>query len=408
MSTFTKIAWRNISRNRSRSNITISAVAVGLAALIFLKGFVDGADHQMVENYTNLLIGHIEIHKAGFQQNMGLEKSIVNPEEIISVLRRNPDILAYSTRIKDFALVSSPEGSSGILLLGIDPDAEKKVSTLHSRIREGHFIKKGEDNKIVLGKQLAQNLKVDVGDKVVILSQASDGSTAAAAYEVGGTIVTGGEEIDKNLALITLKAAQELLVMPGRASEIAVKTNSLYHIDDIAQALKERISQKKYEILSWKDISPMIYQWIQFDLVFTSLILLIVLIVVASGILNTVLMGVLERIREFGIMLALGTKPSQISSMVAIESLFLGIFGVIIGAAVGVGAIIFFGTHGIDLSVMSHALNSYYIGSVIYTRLDVTSIVIYSVTVLFVSIFISLFPAARASRLSPIEAIRHI
>lgn len=408
MSTFIKIAWRNITRNRSRSIITISAVAIGLCALIFLKGFVDGADHQMIENYTDLLVGHIEIHRQGFQKNMGIEKNISDAQEITSLLQTIPDITAFSPRVKDFALISSPESSSGILLLGIDPVSEKNVSTLHKRLRQGRFFQKNDDNKIILGKQLAENLKVSLDDKVVILSQASDGSTAAAAYEVCGIIEAGAEEIDKGLALITLKAAQDLLVLEKRVSEIVVKTASLDHIDKITQLLRSKINQKKFEVLNWKDISPMTYQWLQFDMVFTSLILVIVLIVVASGILNTVLMGVLERIREFGIMLALGTKPGQVLFMVATESFLLGFFGVLVGTLAGVGLIVFFGTNGINLSIISHALNNFYIGSIIYTRLDTGSIAVYALIVLLVSIVVSVFPAIKASRLSPIEAIRHI
>ena len=407
MSTFTKIAWRNIRRNTSRSLITISAVAVGLCALIFLKGFVDGADRQMVENYTDLLIGSIQIHRAGFQKNMGIEKSIADVEEIESVLYTSPDVTAFAPRIKDFALVSSTESSAGILLLGIDPVSEKKVSTLHKRLRDGKFLQKGDDKKIVLGITLAENLNVALDDKVVILSQASDGSTAAAAYEVCGIIEAGAEEIDKGLALITLKAAQELLVLEKRASEIVIKVSSLDRIDEITATLRNKIDNKKYEVLNWKDVSPMTYQWLQFDMVFTSLILVIVLIVVGSGILNTVLMGVLERIREFGIMLALGTKPSQILSMVTTESFLLGFFGVALGTGMGMGLIFFFSINGINLSVISSALNNFYIGSVVYPRFDYASIAIYALTVLVISIVVSVFPAIKASRLSPIDAIRH-
>jgi ABC-type lipoprotein release transport system permease subunit len=408
MSTFTKIAWRNITRNQYRSSITIAAVAVGLASLIFLKAFVDGADHQMVENYTDLLIGHIQVHKAGFQKNMGLEKSIADPEALIASFKGTTGVSALAARVKDFCLISSPESSSGIVLFGIDPVAERKVSNLHKRLRSGKFLDKEDHDKIIIGKDLAEHLRVTTGDKVVLMSQGADGSLAASAYEVCGIVEAGAEEIDKNLALITLKAAQDLLVMNGKVSEIVVKAGSLETIDALAETLREKINTKKFEVLTWKEISPMTYQWLQFDQVFTSLILFIVLLVVAAGILNTVLMGVLERTREFGIMLALGTKPSQITSMVTAESFFLGLIGVAFGSGLGLSFVILFGVIGINLSAISSALNSFYIGSVIYPRMDVVSFVIYAAVVLLVSMIISIFPARKASRLSPIEAIRHI
>lgn len=408
MNTFVKIAWRNIARSPARSLITVSAIAIGLCSLIFLKGFVNGADQQMAENYTDLLIGHIQIHKTGFQKNMSIEKSMGGLENIKDALRKTPQTAAFSERVKDFALISSPEGSAGILLLGVDPVSEKNVSTIHRRLRRGEFLKKDDNDKILIGAQLSDNLKAGLGDKVVIMSQASDGSVAAAAYEVAGIIETGAEEIDKGLALITLKAAQDLLVLNGKVSEIVLKLGSLGEVDAATRLLKTKINQTKFEVLNWKEISPQVYQWLQFDAVFTNLILFIVLLVVATGILNTILMAVLERTREFGIMLALGTKPGQIVFTVTAESFFLGLIGTFIGALSGTCLVIFFGTNGIDLSVMSSALNNLYYDSIIYPRLDYVDIGIYSLIVLSVSIMISIIPALKASRLSPIEAIRHI
>lgn len=407
MITFIKIAWRNIIRNKARSSITISAIAMGLAALIFLKGFVDGTDNQSIENYTDLLIGHIQIHKSGFQKNMSLDKNISDLRGMTTTLNSISGIKAYSERIKDYTLISSAQNSSGILLLGVEPVNEKNVSKIHERLRSGRFLESSDNDKIIIGKQLAENLGVGLEDKVVIMAQAADGSLAASAYEVIGLIDTGAEEIDKNLALITLKAAQDLLVLNKKVSEVVIKTDSLKQVDSVAETIKRRLNKKEFEVLTWKEISPMTYQWTQFDQVFTNLILLIILIVVASGILNTVLMGVLERTREFGIMLALGTRPQQVTFMVAAESFLLGCIGVVFGGLAGSGAVYYASIKGMDLSVFSHALNSFYIGSVVYPMLDYKSVITYCVIVLLTSIVVSIIPSMKASRLSPIEAIRH-
>lgn len=407
MSTFTKIAWRNITRNPHRSSITIGAVAIGLCCMIFLKGFVDGADRQMVENYTDLSTGHMQLHAAGYQKNMGLDKSIVNPKHLLALLQNTPGIQAVSPRIKDSALISSAQSSSGVLIYGINPASENGLSTLHKRIRKGKFLHEQDDDKIVIGTSLAEQLKVGLGEKVVLMSQGRDGSLAAAAYEICGLLESGAEEIDKGLALITLNAANSLLVMDGRISEIAIKTSSIKKIDATKALLKTKIPAEKYEVLDWKEISPMTYQWTQFDQVFTHIILFIVLLVVAAGILNTVLMSVLERTREFGIMLALGTKPSQVTKVIFIESFFLGLIGVLLGSTSGTGLVIFFSRAGINLSAISEALNSFYIGSTIYTRLDPASLLAYSGIVLSICVLVSTLPARKASRLSPVEAIRH-
>jgi putative ABC transport system permease protein len=408
MFTFIKIAWRNIGRNRARSLITIAAIGIGLCALIFLKAFIDGADRQMVRNYTDLFIGHIAVHRQDFQKNMAIEKSIAAPDPLMARIASSPDILASAARVKDFVLASSSESSAGVLLLGVDPAAETNVTTLAQRLRRGNFLQNGQDDKILLGWQLAENLKVDLGDKVVLMGQGSDGSMAASAYEVAGILDAGSEEIDKGLVVLTLKAAQSLLVLDGKISEIVVKTKDLDRIDAIAQRLREEIKGADHEVLTWKDISPATFQWLQFDQVFTSLILAIVLVVVGTGILNTILMGVLERTREFGIMLALGTRPGQIIAMVAAESFFLGILGVLFGSAVGASLVLFFGQRGIDLSKIAHALNSFYIGSTVYTVWNSSSVLFYALAVLIISLLVSLVPAHRASRLTPVEAIRQI
>lgn len=408
MFTFIKIAWRNIGRNRARSLITIAATGIGLCALIFLKAFIDGADRQMVRNYTDLFIGHIAVHRQGFQRNMAIEKSIDAPGPLMARIASSPDVLASAARVKDFVLASSSESSAGVLLLGVDPVAEPRVTTLNLRLRRGHYLENGQDDKILIGWQLALNLKVDLGDKVVLMGQGSDASMAASAYEVAGILDAGSEEIDKGLVVTTLKAAQDLLVLDGKISEIVIKTKDLDRIDAIAGDLRQRLKGTDSEVLTWKDISPATYQWLQFDQVFTSLILAIVLIVVGTGILNTILMGVLERTREFGIMLALGTRPGQIISMVTAESFFLGILGVIFGGVAGAGLVIFFGQRGIDLSTIAHALNSFYIGSTVYTVWNGSSALFYALAVLVISLLVSLIPAHRASRLTPIEAIRQI
>lgn len=407
MKTFLKIAWRNIIRNKYRSLITIMAVAFGLAALIFIRAFVEGADSQMIENYTNLISGHLEIHHQGFQKKMGLERSITAADEIIERLKEEPSIVAVSARIKEYVLVSSAEHSSGVLLIGIEPLNEPKVTYLNKCVRKGRYLSIGEDDEIILGKDLAEILNVNIADKVVIMAQGADGSLASGAYHLAGILDTGAEELDKGIALITLKAAQELLVLEEKISELAIRTDSVYKAEIISAKLKEKIDTSKYEVLTWKEISPITSQWLEFDRAFINGILFIVLLVVASGIFNTILMSVLERIREFGIMLALGTKRRQIVFMVGIESTMLGLIGVVLGSIFGWGVSLYFSQRGINLAKFATAFESYYTGSIVYPRLSFGYVFIFSFIVLVVSVAVSLYPAWRSANLKPVEAIRH-
>jgi putative ABC transport system permease protein len=360
----------------------------------------------MIENYTGLLSGHIQIHAKGFKENMSLERSIADVGAVRAVIETGAPSAKFSGRIKDYVLISSAENSAGVLLMGVDPEHEKTVSRLYTRIRKGTFLP--DDEKIVIGKDLARSLNVGPGDKVVIIGQGYDGSLASAAYRVSGLLDTGAEEIDKGIALITLAAAQELLVLGNRVSEVVVNARSHEEVNALARTLKGGIDPDRYEVLTWQEISPILMQWVEFDVAFINVILLVVVLIVAAGILNTLLMGILERVREFGIMLALGTRRRQILIMIGMESLILGSIGIFFGYLFGAGLSHHFGTRGIDLTAFSTALNDYYAGSIICTRLSPGYMVYYGIIVLVTSLIVSVYPAWRAASLKPVDAIRHM
>ncbi len=405
MTTFIKIALRNIARNKIRSVITLAAVSAGLGALIFLNAFVDGGNAQMINNYTDLVTSHIQIHKKGFHKNMGLDKSISNPGKIESALQSAAGVKTYTRRIKEFVLISSRKKSSGILLVGINPEREKKVTTMHKRVK-GEFL--NQDNQIILGKDLFDILEVTKKDEIVIMTQAADGSLAADKFVVAGSLTTGAGETDRTIALITLNKAKELLVMPDKISEFAIRTDNVYGVDNTAGNLRHTINNPDYEILTWKEIDPLVLQWIEFNQTFVFVIMLVVLLVAIIGILNTLLMGILERIREFGVMLSLGTKRSQIMLIVSLESFFLGLTGAILGIIIGFCVTLYFGRYGIDLSHVGEAFKEFYVGTVIYPRIFWNNILVSSLSIFIISLLAGLIPAWKAANLKPTEAIHHI
>lgn len=408
MITFFKIAWRNIIRNRRRSLITISAVGFGLGALIFIWSFVEGAHQQMINNFTSQAVGHIQIHRKGFHQHQRLEDHLKDFQNITRRLSSFPNISATTARIKAFGLASSAESSSGVLIAGIQPSTEKRISILHQRLREGIFIDENDNDGIIIGSALAKNLNLILGDKVILMSQALDGSIASGAFRIRGLLDTGVDEIDRGLALINLTAAQEIFVMPDAVSEIAIKIDDPNAAAASATQIENFLNESELEILPWQKISPSFYQWIEFDNAFIWLIFIIFMIVVAIGILNTVLMGVLERTREFGILMALGTRPKEIIMIVSWESLILGFIGCIAGTLIGFGLTTHFGSAGIDLSVFTSALNSFYMDPIIYPRMQTTTLGLSVGLVMVTSLVVSIYPAWHASHLKPVEAIRSI
>jgi len=405
MFTFVKIAWRNILRNKQRSFISVTAIAVGLGALILIRAFTEGMDRQMIENYTDLVISHIQIHKKGFHQKMGLERSIERTEDLVDNLLAERSVIAFTERVKKTVLISSPEQASGALLIGIDPSAEYKVTKLHKKIRIGEKLSNEDDEGIIVGREYLDILNVSLGEKIVITAQDVKGELVAGAFRIRGVIDTGSEEIDKGIVVITLKQAQELFGLGRSVSEIAIKVDNVYGSDSIRDRLNQRVDTGVYEVLSWKEISPMTAEWLEFDRTFIDGILLIVMIIIFTIIFNIILMGVFERVREFGIMLALGTKRREIVLIVALESCLLGMVGVLLGLLAGVSISGLLGQVGINVGLMTE---TFYIGSIVYPRLYPDYVLRFSLQIFFICVLVSIYPAWKAANIKPVETVRYI
>ncbi len=409
MKTFFVIAWRNILRNRRRSLITIFAIGFGLGAMIFVRGYIDGAHLQMKENFTGLLMGHIQIHSKGFEKTMAINRVIKDPTPIESILQGRPEIAAYSHRVRTFSLFSTTENSVGGILIGIDPVNESKVSKIRNSVVSGRFITAEDVRGIVLGNVLAENLHVTLGDKVVAMAQATDGTLGAEAFRVKGIIKTGVEEIDKGVAFVHLQDVQRMLVLKEAVTDFVIRVDSFDRLNGVAQVLKAKLPIDDLEIMTWSEISPILQQWMDFDEAFAYVFLLIVLVVIVAGILNTILMSLLERTREFGVMMALGTKGYQLALMVGIESFLLGLMGMIIGMMIGLSSTWIFSYWGIPISSkVKEAMASFFMSDVIYPTIEIEHVISSALVVLISSILISLYPAWKVSKLRPVKALHSV
>lgn len=409
MKTFFVIAWRNILRNRRRSLITIFAIGFGLGAMIFVRGYIDGAHLQMKENFTGLLMGHIQIHSKGFEKTMAINRVIKDPTPIESILQGRPEIVVYSRRVRTFCLFSTTENSVGGMLIGIDPVNESKVSKIRNSVVSGRFITAEDVRGIVLGNVLAENLLVTLGDKVVAMAQATDGTLGAEAFRVKGIIKTGVEEIDKGVAFVHLQDVQRMLVLKEAVTDFVIRVDSFDRLNGVAQVLKAKLPIDDLEIMTWSEISPILQQWMDFDEAFAYVFLLIVLVVIVAGILNTILMSLLERTREFGVMMALGTKGYQLALMVGIESFLLGLMGMIIGMMIGLSSTWIFSYWGIPISSkVKEAMASFFMSDVIYPTIEIEHVISSALVVLISSILISLYPAWKVSKLRPVKALHSV
>lgn len=400
-----KLAILNIGRNPRRSIITVLAVAVGLAALIFLWGFNDGTNEQMRENVIRLLTGHVQVHAAGFEQNMTVENYIPDRAEAIQKLKEKPEVVAVTERVKCEALVGTTEQSRGILLYGIDPDTERNVTQLADYVKQGAFLERGDERSVLLGARLASKMNVQIEDKVVIMTQAVDGTLAGYAYHVKGIFHTGSQTLDEMSAYITLTSGQELLGLEDNSHEIVVRLENRKQIPSYLNALGSQLSPSTYEILKWNEIVPEVEQWASWSEAIIRTILFAVMVVIGVSIMNTILMSVFERTREFGVMMAIGTAPSQIVKLILLETLVLEFVGMVIGLIGGYAITLYFGKVGIAFHELEKAFSRSYMSTVTYTQVEPIH-VLHSIIALFIlTTFISLYPAWKAGRMEPIKAI---
>jgi ABC-type lipoprotein release transport system permease subunit len=405
---FWKIAGRSILRNPRRSVLTIAATGFGLAAFVFLLSFVNGYLAQIVDNSTGYLTGDLQIQHPDFRRDMTAQTVLRRPPELLERIRRNPLVLAAAPRVQVQALVSSPKQSLNVILLGIDPRTELQVTFIDRAVKEGKPLQAGQDREIVLGAKLAEKLGVRVGEKVVLMAQGSDGSLGSGAYRLGGIFVTESEAFDASMGLITLPAAQALLGLGEDVSTIAIRLREGDRIDAAGSALGRYLAGTPYLVVPWRALLPEVAQMIGYIQVIVRLIVAIVFTVVAMGVMNTLLMSVMERTREFGIMMALGTPPRAIVRLVVYESLVLAVVGTMVGAVAGIALVAYLAATGIDLSRYTAGLKTIPgLTGVIFPQLAAAAILLPSSALWLVSMIAGLYPAWRASHLDPVTAIRN-
>lgn len=401
-----RLAWRNVRRNRRRSIITTLSVSLGLAALTFLWGTLDGENHAMVENTTRYLASDAQVHVRGYHDDPSLDLVMSESVPVAQMVAGDPDVLASSIRLEGKVLASRGDKARGVLMVGVSPADEARVTSLFAAIVAGVPLRSTDSTGGLIGVKLADALGLRAGDELVLVGQAYDGSLSSVRMPVRGIFRTNINEYDGYVAVMPLGAAREFLAAPGGATSIALRLKDRERLDAVASQLQARL-RDRYEVVGWPRLIPSVVTAIRFHEVVGYLIVVIFFTIVAAAVANPVLMGVLERTREFGVMLAVGMSPSRLLRLVLWEALLLGAFGVLAGNAIGLGVTLYFGRVGIDLTAFETALSSMSGASTTLRPIArVERSVAMSAIVFAIASLVALYPAVKAARLDPVNAIR--
>ena len=402
MLVYLKLAWRNIWRNKRRTLITQFSMIVTLALMIAYSGLVWGLLNQMERNATLLGPGEIQIHVPGYRDDRSIYKVIDRPDTIISSIEKNGARAA--SRLQGFGLVSHDENSSGAQILGIDPAREKNVTRFHRHLFRGAFL--AGANEVIVGSKIAVTLDVTVGDELVVVTQAADGSIGNDIYTVAGILNRIGEEIDRSAIMMSLADFRDLFSMGDVATEIAIRrVHDRQELGELRDVIAGGIPA--LEVKTWKELFPAISDMI--DIADLSIYILFFIVYLAASLitLNTMLMAVYERIRELGIMMAIGFRPLQVMTLIFVETFYLTLCAVGAGLVCGVGLSAYLTRYGLDLTSFSDGFS--FAGILAephwFAVTNAQTVLPAAVFLVIISFAAVLYPALKAARLKPLEAL---
>ncbi len=413
MSVDLKMAWRNIWRNPRRTILTISAIAFAALLLVFMLSFQFGSYEAMINSSVNIQTGHLQVQAKGYQEKQDINLIVPDPAEIGGILEKIDDVKAFTFRAQAFSLVSSGKRTYGVAVIGVDPSKEAMVSSLKTSVRQGEYFS-GKDNggghgQALVGRLLAKNLHAGTGDELTVIGQGRDGSIAATVVTVKGIYSSGMDEFDRNSIHIPLKLFQDTYSMHGAVNRVVVVAKSLGRVAKIKNTLVRQLKHGKTEnrlkVLDWQQLMPGLRQAIEMDLVSGIIYYLILILVVAFSILNTFLMAIFERTKEFGVLMAIGTTPGRLMKLMLIESMSMTMIGIVSGIFLGCMITLYFQVHGIDISGSSEILSQFGISGRLYPKLSLLSALTGPAAVCMITFFSALYPALKIRGLRPVEAM---
>ena len=400
-----KMSWRNLWRNSTRTNVTITAVALCIAILIIFQSLIIGLIGKAVYNTTNLVVGEVQIHAAGYLDDRSIYKSLKNVEEIRVVAQENN--IGMVERSYGFGLISSGTKSAGTQFWGIDPESELKYFDFANHIDEGNFLTETSLKKVVLGNKLARSLAAELGTELVIFVQGADGSLGNELFYVTGILGNVADNIDRGAAIILWDDFDILFSTNNLIHEIALNSKGKLEAEEIQKLMSVKAAGAAVE--TWKELMPTIAIMTEKMSVFMLTMFSLIFTIAASlGVMNTLVMSTYDRMKEFGIIRAIGATPWLIIRQVSLEAILLTILASIIGTVIGLSIAIYLQVYGIDISGKGNlAFGGIVFDPIWRASVSLKSVFLPVVLMMLTSTVASIYPASIAARIKPVEAIHY-
>lgn len=401
-----KIAWKNIWRNPVRSAVIIISVVLGVWAALFIISFSNGMNeqrlHDLLKNYT----GHVVVENPAYAEEKAVQYTIEDPDAVLAEVKRQPGIDAWSARTLANGMAQTSSGSYGVQILGIDTLQEMQVTNFHEQLVEGDFLYSFTRNSIVIGEKLANRLKLDIRSKIILTFQNTAGDITAGAFRVSGIYKSHDAQYDETHVYVRQHDLQQLLGSPEAIHQVFALLNDYKQAPTIAAALNAGLSQSQAR--HWAEISPQLSYMDEAMQQFMLIFIGIIALGLTLGIVNVMLMAILERSRELGMLMAIGMNRKRVFSMITTETILLTAAGLPLGLLLTFLTIGYFQENGIDLSVASDAMASLGYNTMVYPQLEATYYWQVALIMLATTLLGSIYPSLKAMQLKPVEAIRKI
>jgi len=403
-----KLAFRNLRRHLRRTLLTVAAIALGTGLALFSIGLGDGGHSQMIENGVRIGQGHLTVQREGFLESPSTSLYVEEPDQFMTVINKSPYVDRAFPRIRGEGILATAAGAQGVMFQGVDPSSPQESDIFRKSLIEGEFLTGYNDARVVMGAKLADRLKLKLGKKVVLTTQDATGEITSTLLRVQGIYRTGSGAIDGNICLIPLGNLQKVLNMGDGVTSIAIYLNNPFKQEQALDEIGSQLPRSSSQLYQWQVLQPDLRDYVVIDDAFGYMIYAIILLIVAIGVLNTVLMSVMERRREIGILTAVGMEGRHVMYMILVETVFITLIGIAAGLTIGLGVNWYFSTYGLDLSAMSPeewSLAGTVIDPVLRSHLRPLRAFGLCLTVFLLTVTMGIYPAWKASRILPVEAM---